>query len=108
MRVNKARATAASAAVLTGGALYGNPALMWTLGSLATVATATSLGHLAIKGVLSPKTRRALARTLRETDKALKITKNSDMRKSLRTSRVLVSDLLLMPTENVDAQGNPL
>jgi hypothetical protein len=108
MRVNKARATAASAAVLTGGALYGSPALMWTLASMGTVVTSVGLGHLALKGALSPKTRRALATTLRETDKAIKITKNSDMRKSLRTSRVLVSDLLQMPTENVDAQGNPL
>jgi len=108
MRVNKARATAASAAVLTGGALYGNPALMWTLAGMGTVVTSVGLTNLAIKGVMSPKTRRALATTLRETDKAIKITKNSDMRKSLKTSRVLVSDLLQMPTENVDAAGNPL
>ena len=62
-----------------------------------------------IKAIITipPKTRRALATTLRETDKAIKITKNSDMRKSLRTSRVLVSDLLQMPTENVDAAGQP-
>ena len=108
MRVNKARATAASAAVLTGGALYGNPALMWTLAGMGTVVTSVGLTNLAIKGTLSPKTRRALATTLRETDKAIKITKNSDMRKSLKTSRVLVSDLLQMPTENVDAAGQPL
>jgi len=108
MRVNKARATAASAAVLTGGALYGNPALMWTLAGMGTVVTSIGLTNLAIKGVMSPKTRRALATTLRETDKAIKITKNSDMRKSLKTSRVLVSDLLQMPTENIDAAGNPL
>ena len=108
MRVNKARATAASAAVLTGGALYGNPALMWTLAGMGTVVTSAGLATLALKGVMSPKTRRALSTTLRETDKALKITKNSDMRKSLRTSRVLVSDLLQMPTENVDAAGQPL
>ena len=108
MRVNKARATAASAAVLTGGALYGNPALMWTLAGLGTVVTSAGLANLALKGVMSPKTRRALSTTLRETDKDLKITKNSDMRKSLRTSRVLVSDLLQMPTENVDAAGQPL
>ena len=108
MRVNKARATAASAAVLTGGALYGNPALMWTLAGLGTVVTSAGLATLALKGVMSPKTRRALATTLRETDKAIKITKNSDMRKSLRTQRVLVSDLLQMPTENVDAAGQPL
>ena len=108
MRVNKARATAASAAVLTGGALYGNPALMWTLAGMGTVVTSVGLANLALKGVLSPITRRALSTTLRETDKALKITKNSDMRKSLKTSRVLVSDLLQMPTENVDAAGQPL
>ena len=108
MRVNKARATAASAAVLTGGALYGNPALMWTFAGMGTVVTSAGLATLALKGVMSPKTRRALSTTLRETDKALKITKNSDMRKSLRTSRVLVSDLLQMPTENVDAAGQKI
>ena len=98
-RVNKTRASTASAAVLL-GTTVSNPAIWATLAGMAGTVGLVTAGNLLVKGVMSPKTRQALGILLRETDRAIKITRNSEMRKSLKTSRVFVTDLLAsMPTE---------
>ena len=108
LRVNKSRATMASAVVLTGGSLYGSKILAGVALSLGTIVSFAGLSALLAKGTLSPKTRKALGVILREGDKAIQTTVNGEMKKHLLTGKVLVSDLLQMPTENVDAAENPL
>ena len=103
-RVNKTRASTASAAVLLGTTIS-NPAIWATLAGMAGTVGLVTAGNLLVKGVMSPKTRQALGILLRETDRAIKITRNSEMRKSLKTSRVFVTDLLAsMPTEKEQEQ----
>ena len=103
-RVNKTRASTASAAVLL-GTTVSNPAIWATLAGMAGTVGLVTAGNLLVKGVMSPKTRQALGILLRETDRAIKITRNSEMRKSLKTSRVFVTDLLAsMPTEKEQEQ----
>jgi len=103
-RVNKTRASTASAAVLL-GTTVSNPAIWATLAGMAGTVGLVTAGNLLVKGVMSPKTRQALGILLRETDRAIKITRNSEMRKSLKTSRVFVTDLLAsMPTEKEQKQ----
>ena len=108
LRVNKSRATMASAVVLTGGSLYGSKILAGVALSLGTIVSFAGLSALLAKGALSPKTRKALGVILREGDKAIQTTVNGEMKKHLLAGKVLVSDLLQMPTENVDAAGKPL
>ena len=94
----------ASAAVLL-GTTVSNPAIWATLAGMAGTVGLVTAGNLLVKGVMSPKTRQALGILLRETDRAIKITRNSEMRKSLKTSRVFVTDLLAsMPTEKEQKQ----
>ena len=108
-RVNKGRATAASAVVLTGGSLYGSKVLAYTALSLGGIVSIAAITGLALKGAMSPKTRKALAVVLREGDKAIKNTVNYEMKKSLLSGKAYLSDLVKnMPTENVDAAGQPL
>jgi len=103
-RVNKTRASTASAAVLL-GTTVSNPAIWATLAGMAGTVGLVTAGNLLVKGVMSPKTRQALGILLRETDRAIKITRNSEMRKFLKTSRVFVTDLLAsMPTEKEQKQ----
>ena len=98
-RVNKTRATAASAAVVLGTTIA-SPAIWTTIAGIAGVVTVGAAGPFLIKGVLSPKTRKALGVTLREIDKAIAITKNNSMLKQLKLDRVFISDLLqTMPSE---------
>ena len=109
LRVNKGRATAASAAVLMGVPLYGSKVLAYTALSLGGVASIAALTGLAVKGSMSPLTRKTLGVVLREGDKAIRNTANYEMRKSLLSGKAYLSDLVKnMPTENVDASGNPL
>ena len=108
LRVNKSRATMASAVVLTGGSLYGSKILAGVALSLGTIVSFAGLSSLLAKGALSPKTRKALGVILREGDKAIQTTVNGEMKKHLLTGKVLVSDLLQMPTENVDAAGQKI
>ena len=93
-RVNRTRATASSAAVLMGGGAFGSKGLGFTALSLGGVATIAGLTALAVKGTMSPTTRKALGVLLREGDLAIKNTVNSEMKKSLLTGKVLVADLL--------------
>jgi hypothetical protein len=93
-RVNRTRATASSAAVLMGGGAFGSKVLGFTALSLGGVATIAGLTALAVKGTMSPTTRKALGVLLREGDLAIKNTVNSEMKKSLLTGKVLVADLL--------------
>ena len=103
-RVNKTRASTASAAVLL-GTTVSNPAIWATLAGMAGTVGLVTAGNLLVKGAMSPKTRQALGILLRETDRAIKITRNNEMRKSLKTSRVFVTDLLAsMPTEKEQEQ----
>jgi len=109
LRVNKGRATAASAAVLMGIPLYGSKVLAYTALSLGGVASIAALTGLAVKGSMSPLTRKTLGVVLREGDKAIRNTVNYEMKKSLLSGKAYLSDLVKnMPTENVDAAGNPL
>ena len=58
---------------------------------------------------MSPLTRKTLGVVLREGDKAIRNTANYEMRKSLLSGRAYLSDLVKnIPTENVDAAGQPL
>jgi|TARA_R110002167_G_scaffold363328_1_gene583282 hypothetical protein len=98
-RVNKTRAGASSAAVLLGTTVFGSPALIATLAGGAGVITATAAVNLLLKTAVSPKTKRMLADTMRETNKALKATKNPAMEASLLAGKALLSDLLLLPVE---------
>ena len=92
-RVNKTRATAASAAVVLGTTMA-SPALWTTLAGISGVVAVGAAGPFLLKGVLSPATRKAFGVTLREIDKALTITKNNAMLKQLKIDRVFISDLL--------------
>lgn len=98
-RVNKTRAGASSAAVLLGTSYFGSPALIATLAGGAGVITASAGVNLLLKTAVSPKTKRMLADTMVQTNKALKATKNPAMEASLLSGKALLSDLLLLPTE---------
>ena len=98
-RVNKTRASAASAAVVFGTTIS-NPAIWTTLAGVAGAVTLASAGPLLLKAITSPKTRKALGVTLREIDKAISITRNNAMLKQLKLDRVFITDLLqTMPSE---------
>lgn len=98
-RVNKTRASAASAAVLLGTGVS-TPAIWTTIAGVAGAVTLASAGPFLLKGALSPKTRKALGVTLREIDRALAITRNNAMLKQLKLDRVFITDLLqTMPSE---------
>jgi len=92
-RVNKTRATAASAALVLGTTMA-SPALWTTLAGISGVVAVASAGPFLLKGILSPATRKALGVTLREIDRALAITKNNAMLKQLKLDRVMISDWL--------------
>jgi len=92
-RVNKTRASASSAAVIL-GTTVANPAVLTTLAGISGVIALGATGPFLLKGLASPKTRKALGVTLREIDKALKISKNNAMLKQLKLDRVFIADLL--------------
>ena len=60
--------------------------------------------NLLYKGAASVSTKKALATILRETDKAIKFTKNNAMKASLNASRVHIVGLMNLPTEKEQEQ----
>ncbi len=92
-RVNKTRASASSAAVIL-GTTVANPAMLTTLAGISGLVAVGATGPFLLKGLASPQTRKALGVTLREIDKALKISKNNAMLKQLKLDRVFIADLL--------------
>jgi hypothetical protein len=114
-RVSKAKTVVAgtigTAAALAGYSLYsgavGKAALI-TAAALAGPITLGFAGHYIKKGAMSAKAKTNYGKFISHIDRAIKDTKNPDMRFSLRKNRVIIASLLNMPTENVDAQGNPL
>lgn len=70
---------------------------------LATVAAgAGAIAYAVKRGAVSPSGRKALGALLRETDKALKATKNSAMRKAIAADRAFVVELMKLPTTQAE------
>lgn len=70
---------------------------------LATVAAgAGAIAYAVKRGAVSPSGRKALGALLRETDKALKATKNSTMRKAIAADRAFVVELMKLPTTQAE------
>ena len=91
-RVNKSRATAASAGVLMGSAV--TPYLGYTVMGIGTAVSIAALTNILVRGAVSGEARVALGVILREADKAIKNTVNYEMKKSLLSGKALVVDLL--------------
>ena len=70
---------------------------------LASVAAgAGAIAYAVKRGAVSPSGRKALGALLRETDKALKATKNSAMRKAIAADRAFVVELMKLPTTQAE------
>ena len=108
MKFSRSRNALVGTFGLVAGYQVSPKALLWTVGGASALAVTTWGARWAGKASMSSKNKRNLSKFISHIDRGIKETRNSDMRKSLRTNRVLMSDLLQMPTENVDAQGNPL
>ena len=70
---------------------------------LASVAAgAGAIAYAVKRGAVSPSGRKALGALLRDTDKALKATKNSAMRKAIAADRAFVVELMKLPTTQAE------
>ena len=70
---------------------------------LASVAAgAGAIAYAVKRGAVSPSGRKALGTLLRDTDKALKATKNSAMRKAIAADRAFVVELMKLPTTQAE------
>ena len=70
-----------------------------TLGALGVAGTA---GYMIKRGAITPRMRESLSLVLRATDKAIKKTRNSEMRRSLALDRAAVVEALKLPLTTVD------
>ena len=70
-----------------------------TLGALGVAGTA---GYMIKRGAITPRMRESLSLVLRATDKAIKKTKNNEMRRSLSLDRAAVVEALKLPLTTVD------
>ena len=90
------------------GYQYSPQALLWTIGGASALAVTTWGARFITRASMSAKNKKNLSKFISHVDRGIKETRNSEMRKSLKLNRVLMSDLLQLPTENVDAAGQPL
>ena len=93
-------ATVASGATAVGGAAFTG-----ALPALTGLAAAGGLGYALYRGSISPSLRKSLSATLRFTDNVLSNSGlNKEMRHALQTDRVLIVELMKLPTapEGVD------
>lgn len=114
-KVSKAKSiligTMATMASLGGYSIYSGALGKATLVTVASLAGAVTLafgGHYLKKGAMSAKAKTNYGKFVSQIDRAIKDAKNPDMRLSLRRNRVIIASLLNLPTENVDAKGDPL
>ena len=70
-----------------------------TLGALGVAGTA---GYMIKRGAITPRMRESLSLVLRATDKAMKKTRNNEMRRSLALDRAAVVEALKLPLTTVD------
>ena len=103
--------TMATMASLGGVSIYNGAlgkATLVTVASLAGAATLAWGGYHLKRGAMSAKAKANYGKFVSQIDRAIKDAKNPDMRLSLRRNRVIIASLLNLPTENVDAKGDPL
>lgn len=84
----------------------GFSAAMGVLPYITGGAFAVGLGAMAVKGAVSPQAKKGLAVTLEEISKAIKITTNPKMAKELRAGRSMVLEMLKLPVEAEEQQGD--
>ena len=103
--------TMATMASIGGYSIYSGALGKATLVTVASLAGAVTLafgGNYLKKGAMSAKAKTNYGKFVSQIDRAIKDAKNPDMRLSLRRNRVIIASLLNLPTENVDAKGDPL
>ena len=108
MKFSRSRNALVGTFGLLAGYQYSPQALLWTIGGASALAATTWGARFITRASMSSKNKRNLSKFISHIDRGIKETRNSEMRKSLKLNRVLMSDLLQLPTENVDAAGNPL
>ena len=82
-----------------GGSLLTSGPVATALGALGVAGTA---GYIIKRGAISPRMRESFSLVLRATDKAIKKTKNSEMKRSLALDRAAIVEALKLPLSPVD------
>ena len=78
--------------------IVGGAGFLGALPYLATGVGAGTLGYMVYRGSISPSLRKALAKSLRETDKLLSSKLSKEMRAAIKADRVFVVELMKLPT----------
>lgn len=67
-----------------------------------TIGAAGAIGYAVRRGAVSPNVRKSLAGVLKQTDDAIKITKNSTMKKALAADRAFIVEIMKLPTTQAE------
>ena len=67
-----------------------------------TIAAAAAIGYAVRRGSVSPNVRKSLAGVLKQADEAIKITKNSTMRKAIAADRAFIVEIMKLPTTKAE------
>ncbi len=78
--------------------IVGGAGFLGALPYLATGIGAGTIGYAVYRGSISPSLRKALAKSLRETDKLLSSKLSKEMRAAIKADRVFVVELMKLPT----------